>query len=431
MKQYTVAILSLLVFMGGFSPIHAAEEVRVVSAFGVSKKEAVVNALLEAVQQVKGLKISGVEKMRSSFLEADSTFNGENQSSSSMKSSQNQEVQKQTQGVISSYEVLDIKRGESGQGWEAQVKVHIPVYKTPGISPNSRRKMAVVPFRTGKGYFNFSNQRISASKISSMFTQKLVTGFTQTRKFTVLDRDYYEEFLGEKNLILSPDAPLAEQMKIGEVLGVDYLVVGTITDASASADEYKIQVTGETGWQHSGLFIVDYRIIVMATRQIKWSDSVKVVLDSDDFQTLGADRPELIEEAILKRAASDLVNHAMDNIYPLRVAEVQSNGQLILNQGGAGLREGLMLDLFQRGEIIRDTYTGESLGAAETLVGTAEIVRVTAKTSYARIVDGNPRAISKGDICRRAKNKTDDQANHGRASDVLVPASGGVVLPFD
>jgi len=431
MKRYTIAILSLLLFMGEFSAIHAADQERVVSAFGVSKKEAVVNALLEAVQQVKGVKISGMEKMHSSFMEADSMHNGENESSSIMKSSQNQEVQKQSQGVISSYEVLDMSRAENGPGWQARVKVHIPVYKTPGISPNKRRKMAVIPFRTNQWTFNFSNRQISAGEISSLFTQKLVTEFTQTRKFTVLDREYYEEFLGEKNLILSPDAPVTEQIKIGEVLGVDYLVVGTITDAGSSVDRYKIQLTGETGWDRSGVFSVDYRIIVMATRQIKWSDSVKVILGNDDFQTLGADRPELMEDAILKQAAGDLVNQAMDNIFPLQVAEVQPSGDLILNQGGTGLEKGLMLDVFKKGKIIHDPYTGESLGAAETWIGTAEVVRVTAKTSYARIVGGNPGDISKGDICRRTKHETDIQENSGRASDVLVQDKGGVILPFD
>ncbi len=433
MKRYAVAIaiLPLLLFMGEISALHAADGVRIVSAFGVSKKEAVVNALLEAVQQVKGVKISGMEKMRSSFMEADSMHNGENQSSSSMKSSQNQEVQKQTQGVIKSYEVLDISRAEGGQGWQARVKVHIPVYKTPGISPHNRRKMAVIPFRTKQGSFSFSNKRMPAAEVAGMFAQKLVTEFTQTRKFTVLDRNYYEEFLREKELILSPDAPVAEQMKLGEVLGVDYLVVGTISDASSSVNQYKIQLTGEKGWDRSGLFIVDYRIIVMATRQIKWSDSVKVVLGNDDFQRLGADRPELMEQAILKQAAGDLVSRAMDNIYPLRVAEVQPNGQLILNQGGTGLKEGLLLDVFRKGKRIRDSYTGESLGFAETRIGTAEIVRVTAKTSYARIINGNPEGISKGDICRRTEHETTVQESSGRATDVLVPDNGGVVLPFD
>ncbi|MCP4114686.1 MAG: hypothetical protein GY737_04650 [Desulfobacteraceae bacterium] len=404
-------------------------EIIEVEGFGVQFCEAVQNGLIEALKQTKGVAIDSKRQFAKAIKEKAVSKDGQNSHQVMINERMQSSVREVTQGIIHEYRIVDSYK-DDGQ-WGVKLEVKLMEYKTPGFSPHKRRKMAVIPFRTKQCSFNVCGKRIPAAEIAGLFTQKLVTEFTQTRKFTVLDRDYYEEFLRERDLILSPDTPVAEQMKIGEVLGVDYLVVGTISDVSSSINQYKKQLTGETGWERSGLFIVDYRIIVMATRQIKWSDSVKVILENDDYQRLGADRPELMDQAILKQAAGDLVSRAMDNIYPLRVAEVQPHGQLILNQGGTGLQEGLLVDVFRKGKKLRDPYTGEFLGFAETLVGTAEIVRVTAKISYARIIDAPPGAIFKGDICRRTKHQTANQENTGKATDVLVPDNGGVVLPFD
>lgn len=381
----------------------ANEEAREITSFGVSKKEAVANALIEAIQQVKGVKISGAEAIHSFVMEEDLTKKGVNEFTSSMQNSQAQDVLKQFQGVISSYEVINISEGLNGRGWEATVKVFVPVYKTPGISPHSRRKLAVIPFRTTKASYDFRGSQLASSEISRQFTQKLVTEITQTRKFTVLDREYMEEFLQEKNLVLSANAPTSEQMKIGEVLGVDYLVIGTVTDASLQRSAYKIPQLEETGYKDQATFIADYRIVVMATRQIKWSDSIALTLRTKELKKLVPNRnPQLIQQAVLNRAAEMIAQKAMENIFPIRVAQLQGNGQLILNQGGTTVDPGDLMDVYSPGKKVKDQYTGESLGAAESWVATLEIVRVIPKMSYAKIVNGAAGSVLEGYICRRA-----------------------------
>ena len=407
-------------------------ETREISAFGVSKKEAVVNALIEAIQQVKGVKLSGVERMRSSMMEVDTTKNGVNTYSASMSNMQHQEITKITQGIISSYEVLNFSKTSNG-GWETIVKVHIPIYKTPGISPHSRRKIAIIPFRTTRTSYNFWGGHIASSEISRQFTQKLITEMTQTRRFTVLDREYMEEFLQEKNLVLSADAPVAEQMKVGEVLGVDYLLIGTISEANLKRTPYTIQVTGETGFEYSASFIADYRIMVMATRQIKWSDSVILSLEDAEINRMVPNlRTEQLQQVLLTKAAKQIIHKAMSNIYPIRVVKVQSNGEIILNQGGVTVKNGEILDVFSEGQKVIDSYTGESLGSSESWIATIEISRVIPKMSYARVVKGEYSLIKNGSICRRQAEKS-KQSSHtpGRTTDVQSTSGGGVVLPFD
>jgi hypothetical protein len=71
-------------------------------------------------------------------------------------------------------------------------------------------------------------------------------------------------------------------------------------------------------------------------------------------------------------------------IYPLRVEKIIDN-TLYIGQGGNQLNVGDEYQVFKLGEQIKDTYTGESLGQIEELIGTAKIINVTSKMSSATL----------------------------------------------
>jgi len=386
--------------------VSAKEEVREVTGYGVSKKEAVINGLLEAIQQVKGARLKGAEKLHSYFEEAYDTRNGVDTSKSSMSSSQQEDIYKQVQGIVSSYELLDMSPGENGHGWDAILRVYVPRYEPPGISPHSRRKLAVMPFRYTASSFTVGNRIIPAEELSRQFTQKLVTELTQSRRFTVLDREYICEYFREKKLLLSGDTPLEEQVRLGEVLGIDYMVVGTISKAAITRTAYQIKTLGRTGYRDKATFVVDYRIIVLPNRQVKWADSVSLTVDNKQLHQLaGSNDMEAMQQAILEKAARELTHKALSNIYPIRVAAIQPDGTLILNQGGMTIKKGEVFDIFRTGKKVIDPYSKESLGAAETRVAIASVERVLAKQSYAEIIKGDPNQVRVMDICRRVAPK--------------------------
>ncbi len=429
MKIFKLGLIAVFILSTAIT-VHATKirEIEVTGS-GLTRQEAIYAGLIEAVRQVNGVKVASETRTNFKYKEFATSRDNVQTQGTEGENSINKGIYSKSNGFIEKYEILDSEQGNNN--WEVKLLVSIPQYKTPGLSPNNRRKLAVVPFKTSRLSYTSGNRRMPAAELSTLFAQKLVTQFTQTRKFTILDREYYLPYLKEKHLILSGDAPVSEQMKIGEVLGVDYLVVGSITEADSRINEYTIQVTGETKRKCSGQFIADYRIIAMATRQIKWSDTVNVRVDNEGCQYRDGDSSGQVGHAVLARAADVLVGAAMDNIYPLRVATVQTGGQFVLNQGGKGLNEGLMLNVFRRGEKIKDVYTKESLGAAESWIGTAKIIRVTAKTAYAMMVEGDSNVL-KGDVCRRVPPKETVREEASKATDVLVPENGGgVVLPFD
>lgn len=403
-----------------------------VEGFGISRNEAIQNGLIQALKQAKGVTIESQKTFAKSLRQKSTSKDGDNSRQVEINALSKGVVKEATQGLINEYRIID-SRKTSVSEWEVTLAVKMLRYKTPGISPHSRRKIAIIPFHTTKASYNFRGGNISSSEISRQFTQKLVTEMTQSRRFTVLDREYMEEFLQEKNLVLSADAPVSEQMKIGEVLGVDYLLIGTISEANLKRTPYTIQVTGETGFDYSASFVADYRIMVMATRQIKWSDSVTLSLGGAEINRMAPNlRTDQLQQKLLTKAAKQIIHKAMANIYPIRVVKVQPNGEIILNQGGVTVKNGEILDVFSKGEKVIDPYTGESLGSSESWVASIKISRVIPKMSYARVVKGEYSLIQNGSICRRQGEENKRQSHtSGRTSDVKPTYGGGVVLPFD
>lgn len=429
-------IKRLLVFCLLFWPMMAvadeATTILEVQGFGGTRSEAVQNGLIEALQQARGVNIDSQKVFIKNIREKGLATDAASSHSVAIDEQSQSAVREATDGFIKEYRVTGA-RDTGSDGWVADLVVVLGQYKTPGLSPHNRRKIAVIPFKTKQAYYILNGVRTSAREVSLQFAQKMVTELTQSRKFTVLDREYTDEFLREKNLILSSDAPPDELMKIGEALGVDYLLVGTITEAAQKRIPYSIQVTGETGYTHSASFAADYRIVVMATRQIKWADSASITLGDAALKRMvsGLDTAQ-IQQTLLASAAQSVVHRALENIYPLRVAKVQSGGEVILNQGGVTLSKGDRLDVFNAGDDVIDPYTGESLGAEESWVATIEIVRVIPKMSYAKVVNGAASSIRDGSICRRdGKKQTARRQSTGKAADVKTAPGGGVRLPFD
>lgn len=429
------------VFAFSVCSLHAenvATEVKAVGE-GATYKDALYDALTNALAQTKGIQINSAQTRNSAYQEMVTQIDDQYSSDSKMITSTQGSIESKTGGFIQNYEILERSKNEDGL-CEIVLLVKTSEYKTPGISPDNRRKIAVIPFRHQAESFQIGKDSVSADALCLEYTQGLVNEFTQTRKFSVVDREYTDEYQSESDYLKSDDVSPGEQAKIGQVLGVDYLVVGMVRDASVREDFFRIQLTGESGYRHSASMTVDYRIMVMATRQVKWSASVTTSLGDGFFRDQAAASSarrmtdKEMGDLLLAASAKELVNSAMDNIYPIRVAAVQSNGDIVLNQGGMSLEEGDRLELYSRGQGIVDPVTGESLGADEVFLGTIVITRVIPKMSYARFdgpADGTP---SVGDICRRSKNDASSGAQNagsGRESSVNRSSSGGVVLPFD
>jgi TolB-like protein len=410
---------------------------------GVNRDEAINMALKQAVAQVKGVDIRSL----------DTDFDYFSTSADIEKTPSGKKVEFDAVGVhtggstlrtnmagqIKTYEVLNEKKLDDGT-YEVTLKVTVYDYESP--DKTARLKLAVMPIRTLAANYQFGNISNPSLDTSRLFSQKLTAALTQSNKFAVLDREYIQEFANERNFLgFSDDAgrPVAsveEMSKLGEALGVDYMLVGTINRAGIVRKESYSPAIDLTISEYQADFSFEYRLIVGPTRQVKLADVLTIKLDKTEqlkplvtkWRPEDMDYKEMMDNFI-GMAANQLVEKIIDQLYPIRIASIDKDGQVIINQGGSRIATGQLLDIVSQGKELFDADTKESLGTTETLVATIRIDKVMPKISYAKVVEGDLTKLSEGLICRPRKAEAKPQ--QGRKSEVEKSPTGGVKLPFD
>jgi len=378
--------------------VNAAEESVSVNGYGADQKRAIADGLVQGIRQLKGVAINSTEVLDSLSVRSSTSRDGEENSSAVTAINQSGTVSIKTQGLVSRYEVHSMKK-QGEQSYQAELSVYILKYEKPGLPAEARRKLAVLPFHLGVQRFHLLGDSVPAHSVEEEFRNKLIDQFTQSRRVNVLDREFKDEFSTEKAIWMSGDANVNERAKLGNVLGVDYLVVGNLRKLSSRKKSTVLELTGETLSHYSGSAQLDYKIILAASRQVKWSDTIRVKFNDKQIRNMLA-KFGSSQAGITQYLASTLSQTALANIYPIRVVAIKGK-MVVLNQGGKTLKKGERLDVFLLGDEMFDPYTKESLGQIEDKVAEVKIVRVNAKTTYAKVVNGDADLIEKGFIARR------------------------------
>ncbi|WP_312481222.1 hypothetical protein [Stutzerimonas nitrititolerans] len=396
MRMFRAALGLLLILLG--SPASAAEQAVDAVGYGANRTQAIADALVQGLRQVTGVSVESREVMQSisgrhSISEGDQATH-----TSSFEVARQGDLKLTTGGVVSRYDVHDVAQETDGS-YRADITLHVVKYDKPGLPADSRRTLAVLPFHVDRSSFSLLGDNTPAARVESELRNRILDLFTQSRRLNVLDREFGAEFQQEKAIWVGDDAALAEQAKAGNVLGADYIVVGNIRGLRSSRSVKTLQLTGETITTYSGTAQLDYKIILAATRQVKWSDSISLNFSDAGIRNLLA-KYGSSQAGITAELAEQLVNGALSNIYPMRVVAV--NGKtVVLNQGGKTLKAGDKLSVYFLGEEMFDPYTKESLGQMEEKVADIQVVRVNAKTTYAKIVGGDAELVETGAIVRR------------------------------
>ena len=404
---------------------------------GVNRDEAINMALRQAVAQVKGVDIRSLDTdfdYRSASADIERTPTGKKVEFDAVGvHTGGTTLRTNMAGQIKTFEVLNEKKLEDGT-YEVTLKVTVYDYESP--EKTTRLKLAVMPIRTLAATYQFGDIINPSLDTSRLFSQKLTAALTQSNKFNVLDREYMQEFAQERNFLLSGDASVEEMGKLGEALGVDYMLVGTINRAGIVRKETFSPAIGRTISEYEAAFSFEYRLIVGPTRQVKLADVLNIKLERTEqlkplvtkWEPQDMDYKEMMDNFI-GMAANQLVEKIIDQLYPIRIASIDQNGQVIINQGGSRISVGQLLDIVSQGKELFDADTKESLGTTETLIATIRIDKVMPKISYAKVVEGDLTKLSEGLICR--PKKAEARPLEGRKSEIEKTPAGGVKLPFD
>lgn len=365
---------------------------------GLTREEAINNAIIEAMGKMSGVNINSLKQ---SNLNVSTDGSG-----ATIQDNYSEQISKVTKGRADTYEINSVEQDTNGK-FVANVTIFKTTttkkYQAPGLSADSRRSITVFD----------STPDPRKRGIGVALQQKIIANLLQSRKFNVLDRDsngYYEM---EKAIIKSGNSAKDEIYKLKNVLGTDYILLFAISGLDGK--QKTSNLTGKTKMEAE--VVVDYRVLLFATRQIKFANtlSMKVSLKDDSLNA---------NEQALGQIAGRISGDILNAIYPLKVASVE-NDEIVFSQS---LNQGDTYECFSLGKTVKDSYTKEVTGRIETKSGSIEITRSTPKLSYAKITEGS---VKVGDICRPlGSNGNGNGYTIGRDANYEVEEGGGVKLGF-
>ena len=340
---------------------------------GSTYSEALNNALSNAIAQVNGRSI----ETQTSLKKISKTVNVNQDTNYYSSKEFEKKIKEETEGFVSNFRILSEKKSENNV---IQINISAKVGKFKLKKSAKRKRIAVVPFYYNKSNYNLLNNNISAGKIDRLLTQSLVSYLVQTRKFTVLDREYMNDVDDELSMIKNNQTNIEEKVKLGQKLFSDYILVGTLENFYTEEKEIKIKNSNSKMKSKKAMIEFNYRIIDVPTSQIMFADDFRGIYDIDkNLQTS-------LESEIIKKSSLEIGSKILYAIYPLRIEKISGNLAFI-GQGGLEINVDDLYNIYELGDKIKSSYTNEYIGREEKIVGKLKIIEVGAKISTAEIIE--------------------------------------------
>ena len=342
---------------------------------GATRAEAISAGLVAAIEQVPGVKMQSDRQVSQAYV----SVIDDKQEKASLSESFQLNIKQSSGGVIKSYDIISVGAEQGAQ--VARLNVTIERYAPAGLPTQDRRRIyTVMPTDLSR----------KAGGNAALLMDKLNAYLVQSRRFAVLDRGNLGIYEKELDILKSDQVPLSETVRIGQVIGADYVVIPKIRKFEQTERVVTIQLTGQSAMISNAVLNIDYVLVDVATRQIRWTGKV----DKQQQTSL---------EGAFLEAVDDLGESILNSIYPLRVIQVLDGGKVVINQGGETLKVNQPLTVMQLGEQAFDPYTKEPLGQVETQVAEIVVERVDPKLSYGHVVSGKV-SVSDEYILRKSRN---------------------------
>jgi curli biogenesis system outer membrane secretion channel CsgG len=262
----------------------------------------------------------------------------------------------------------------------------------------------------------------------------LVKYLVKDGTYTLIERRALDKILAEQNFSTSDRANPATAAKIGQILGVDAIIVGSITTFGNDTKNTKVGGAGGGfggfgvgGFSHKkskAIVAIDARAIDTSTAEIlavaegkaessrestsllggggNWHGFGAGAVDfgSSDFQStiIGEATTKAVEKlsADLVSASPKLVARTV--VVEGLVAAVDAGG-VVLNVGAkSGIKVGDQLSIERVSRVINDPATGKVLRRMSSQVGVVQVTEVDDVSSVAKVVSGS--GFKTGDLAK-------------------------------
>ena len=370
-------LLLIFVFAGN---IPANTEIVKVEVEGIAEslQLAIDRALTEAMGRVNGRSIESEVLSKTS-----ETLSVKNQTEDYLSSTEYQDkIKSKTKGVVESYNLISSEQLEKNV---YKVVLSVSIIKFKASKSSNRKRIAVLPLRARGGCCQVGTTNINGQSFSEELTAAISSYLVQTRKFTVLDRQYESETNTEQAKLSSDEVPITELAKLGQELVADYVLVGTINNLFLREQQRQMSTVDRTITTIVGNAAVSYRIIDVPTGQIKFSQTLNKNLNGK-VKTINDPVQGVLDTVLI--VANDVGLKILETAYPFIVEKIEGEN-IVIGVGGDIIQVGQRYRLIQYGKKIVDSYTKESLGRKENIIGMVEITEVTPKMSYGKIINTN------------------------------------------
>ncbi len=228
------------------------------------------------------------------------------------------------------------------------------------------------------GVVNFQNKTPSrVLGIGEAAAEILGTILQKTERFIVIPQQDLQSILSQQRLGASDIINPETAAKMGQIMGLNAIVTGSITAYSETEEGYDYLVS--KGKKQIARVTVDYRIVDTTTGVQLLADSGAGIYEKSVGSVLGMGTKAAYDPDLRDGALRDALNKAMVNMMKQldkrkwngRVAQVDGNN-LYINAGQkSGLNVGEKLDVFSPGKEIIDPVTKQKLGTTENKIGQA------------------------------------------------------------
>lgn len=278
--------------------------------------------------------------------------------------------------------------------------------------------IAVLPFDDGSIDENWWGDYDVGTGVSDEFVTALLD--LKPQKFRVMEREQIQRILDEQEFGASGLVDAGSAARIGKILGVQFLLMGRVTEFSNKTSGGKISLGGKgLGLQTTtSRVVIDARLVDTSTAEIivaakgegeKKQPNISIEYDwhsldfsSEEFRAtnLGKALRESVDEVVeaLAKKASAYKPAPIKGLTGL-VAYADAN-RVILNIGSSnGVQEGMIFVVHKLIQEIKDPSTGEVIDSITETVAELKVTEVKDKSATCTIVKklGSSAGIDTGD----------------------------------
>jgi curli biogenesis system outer membrane secretion channel CsgG len=295
---------------------------------------------------------------------------------------------------------------------------------TEKIKPREKRRIAVMDF----DFSSISNMSYlsgfgggGSRGISDLLTNQLV----KEGSYILIERSRIDAVLAEQNLGTSGRIEPTTAAQIGRTLGVDAVLIGSITKFDMEDKTKGFSFGGVFGGSRKQIATVqiaarlintatgEILTVVEGTGQSEQKDATGGVglfgtTSSSDSRgrVLGEAAEKAVAQVSTQLVAAAPKLSSLPTLAPridALVADVTGN-QVVINKGGRdGFRPGMVLSVERVTKTVKDPTTGKVLRVVSQPIGRVQLVEVDATSSVGKVIAGKGGSFKVGDRAKAAE----------------------------